>query len=128
MWFMIKIRNNKDLLTMKVFGYSNIKIFYSCFYLINFRIFCVIYYQPVISSMSKYYEKTKSKYARDIDHLVTFNKNGLWIKENISNNKTRIITANRMDGYNLLNVTIFHLDKNFKLQEKILSDKEYSKK
>ena len=28
MWFMIKIRNNKDLLTMKVFGYSNIKIFF----------------------------------------------------------------------------------------------------
>ena len=68
--------------------------------------------------MSKYYEKTKSKYARDIDHLVTFNKNGLWIKENIDNYKTRIITANKMDGKNLLNVTIFHLDKDFKLIRK----------
>ena len=28
MWFMIKIRNNKDLLTLKVFGYSNLKIFF----------------------------------------------------------------------------------------------------
>ena len=28
-------------------------------------------------------KKTKSQYARDIDHLVTFNKNGLWIKENL---------------------------------------------
>ena len=28
MWFMIKIKNNKDLLTLKVFGYSNIKIFF----------------------------------------------------------------------------------------------------
>ena len=27
MIFMIKIRNNKDLLTLKVYGYSNIKIF-----------------------------------------------------------------------------------------------------
>ena len=27
MWFMMKIRNNKDLLTLKVFGYSNFKIF-----------------------------------------------------------------------------------------------------
>ena len=27
MWFMMKVRNNKDLLTLKVFGYSNIKIF-----------------------------------------------------------------------------------------------------
>ena len=31
----------------------------------------------------KFYEKTKSKYARDIDHLITFNKNGLWIKESL---------------------------------------------
>ena len=28
MWFMIKIRNNRDLLTLKVFGYSNFKIFF----------------------------------------------------------------------------------------------------
>ena len=27
MWFIIKIRNNRDLLTLKVFGYSNFKIF-----------------------------------------------------------------------------------------------------
>ena len=27
MWFMLKIRNNKDLLTLKVFGCSNVKIF-----------------------------------------------------------------------------------------------------
>ena len=37
--------------------------------------------------MSKYYEKTKSNYSRDIDHLVSFNKNGLWIKENLEENK-----------------------------------------
>ena len=28
MWFMVKIRNNKDLLTLKVFGFSNLKIFF----------------------------------------------------------------------------------------------------
>ena len=28
MWFMLAIRNNRDLLTLKVFGYSNIKIFF----------------------------------------------------------------------------------------------------
>ena len=28
MWFMIKIRNNKDLLILKIHGYSNIKIFF----------------------------------------------------------------------------------------------------
>ena len=28
MWFMARIRNNKDLLTLKVFGFSNLKIFF----------------------------------------------------------------------------------------------------
>ena len=41
-------------------------------------------------------KKTKSNYARDIDHLVTFNRNGLWIKENLQNNE-RIITAAKME-------------------------------
>ena len=42
--------------------------------------------------MMKYYEQTKSKFSRDIDHLVSINKNGLWIKENI-NDGYRIISA-----------------------------------
>ena len=58
--------------------------------------------------MSKYYEQTKSNYSRDIDHLVTFNRNGLWIKENIEQ-KQRIITAKKPDGFELLDVVIFSL-------------------
>ena len=55
---------------------------------------------PITSSMSKFYEKTKSDYSRDIDHLVTFNKNGLWIKENLKSGQ-RIITAAKPEGQNL---------------------------
>ena len=93
MWFMLRIRNNKDLLTLKVFGYSNLKILT----ILAFTAFILgwlilIIANPITSSMSKYYEKTKSNYSRDIDHLVTFNKNGLWIKENV-NSKQRIIAA-----------------------------------
>ena len=52
--------------------------------------------------------------ARDIDHLVTFNKNGLWIKENIKDGN-RIITASKPKGFELVDVTIFHLNKNYNL-------------
>tara|TARA_Y100001980_G_C14487130_1_gene264715 strand:- start:175 stop:888 length:714 start_codon:yes stop_codon:yes gene_type:complete len=72
--------------------------------------------------MSKFYEKTKSNYSRDIDHLVTFNKNGLWIKENLKAGQ-RIITAAKPEGKNLLDVTIFHINKNSNLIEKITSKK-----
>ena len=125
MWFMLRIRNNKDLLTLKIFGYSNIKIFFilaSVSFILGW--FVLIFANPITSAMAKYYEKTKSDYSRDIDHLVTFNKNGLWIKENIKNqNINRIISASKIDGFNLNDVTIFHLDKQFNLKEKITSKK-----
>ena len=123
MWFMMSIRNNKDLLTLKTFGYSNLKIFL----ILAFTSFLLgwiilIIFNPITSSMSKFYEKTKSNYSRDIDHLVTFNRNGLWIKENLENTQ-RIIQAEKPDGFDLIEVTIFHLDDNSNLIEKIVSKK-----
>ena len=123
MWFMLAIRNNKDLLTLKVFGYSNFRIFFtlaSTSFVLGWLILIII--NPVTSKMSKYYEKTKSNYSRDIDHLVTFNRNGVWIKETLGLN-SRIISADKPDGFNLINVTIFHLDQNSNLLEKIFSKK-----
>jgi|TARA_B100001059_G_C17834703_1_gene587176 lipopolysaccharide export system permease protein len=123
MWFLLKIRNNKDLLTLKIFGYSNMKIFFILAFssfILGWLILIII--NPITSSMSKYYEKTKSNYSRDIDHLVTFNKNGLWIKENY-NNKQRIISAVKPENFELIDVVIFHLDKNSNLVEKIVSKK-----
>ena len=70
--------------------------------------------------MVKYYEKTKSQYARDIDHLVTFNNNGLWIKENLKEND-RVITAKKTEEFKLIDVTIFHFDNKYNLYEKIFA-------
>ena len=84
MWFITKIKNNKDLLVLKVYGYSNLKIFFNTCYNIFFTWLDDFNNRnPITSSMVMYYEKTKSQCTRDIDHLITFNKNGLWIKENI---------------------------------------------
>ena len=77
---------------------------------------------PITSSMAKYYENTKSNYSRDIDHLVTFNRNGLWIKENLDVNGERIISAQKPLGDNLIKVTIFNFDNEFNLLEKILAE------
>ena len=128
MWFMMKIRNNKDLLTLKVFGYSNLKIFF-ILALFSFILGWIILFaiNPITASMSTFYEKTKSNYSRDIDHLVNFNKNGLWIKEELPEKK-RIISAERPDGYNLINLKIFHYNQNSKIVEKILANKANIKK
>ncbi len=123
MWFMMKIRNNKDLLTLKVFGYSNLKIFF-ILALFSFILGWIILFaiNPITANMSAFYEKTKSNYSRDIDHLVNFNKNGLWIKEELLEKK-RIISAERPEGFNLINIKIFHFNQNSELQEKIFADK-----
>ena len=72
--------------------------------------------------MAKYYEKTKSNYSRDIDHLILFNKNGLWIKEDFKN-KQRIISAEKLEKNNLSKLNIYHLSLNSKLIEKIVATK-----
>ena len=120
-WFLVKIRNNKELLILKTFGYSNFKLFLilaTTAFLLGWMILILL--SPITSNMVKYYEKTKSIYAEDIDHLITFNKNGLWIKENLDDGN-RIITAKKPEGTNLLEVEIFHFDDKFLLKKKIFS-------
>ena len=122
MKFIIDIKNNKDLLTIKVFGISNFKVFL----LISFISFFIgwvslFLLNPITSSMTKYYEKIKANYSKDIDHLVSFNKNGLWIKENLTNGQ-RIISAKEIDQKKLKKLTIFNFDKDYNLINKIYSE------
>ena len=121
MKFVMDIRNNKDLLNIKVFGFSNFKIFF-ILAITSFLIGWVVLFfiNPITSSMSQYYDKTKSGYSKDIDHLVSFNKNGLWIKENFKNGQ-RIISAERGKDKELRNLIIYNFDENYTLKEKIFS-------
>ena len=119
--FIVDIRNNKDLLTLKVLGYSNFKIFIT-FAITSFLLGWIILFfmNPITSIMSKYYEKTKGSYSKDIEHLATFNKNGLWIKENLISGQ-RIISASNDQKNKLKNLIIFNFDENYSLKEKIFS-------
>ena len=123
MLYMIKIRNNKDFLTFKINGFSSIKIFF-IFALTSFILgwLVLMIINPATSSMLQFYEKTKSQYARDIEHLISFNKNGLWIKESLKDGE-RIVTASKPEGKNLIDLKIFQFDDNFVLQKKIVSKK-----
>ena len=123
MWFMLGIRNNKDLLILKVYGYSNIKIFFilaTTSFILGWLVLVLI--TPITSSLTKFYEKTKSNYSKETNHLVSFSKNGIWIKETLEGNQ-RIISADKLENFDLVNVTIFHLDNKYQLQEKINSER-----
>ena len=117
MWFILSMRNNKDLLNFKVFGYSNFKIFFIlAFTSFIFGWIILFAINPITSSMVKYYEITKSKYSRDVDHLVAVNKNGLWIKEYVGKNY-RVVSADPTRDNILKNVKIFNLDEDYNLIE-----------
>ena len=123
MWYLISIRSNTDLLSLKVFGFSNIKIVsILSFTALIFGLLILIAVNPITSAMVKYYEQTKARYADDIDHLVTINKNGVWIKETIDK-KLLITTAKKLDNNFLLDVTIYKLDDDNSIFQRIESKK-----
>ena len=128
MKFIIDIKDNKDLLAIKVFGISNLKIFFLISLTSFFIGWGVLFaLNPITSSMSKYYEKTKAKYSKDIDHLITFNKNGLWIKENF-NGGQRIVSSENNENEIFKKVKIFNFDQEYNLIEKIYSESANIKK
>ena len=114
MWFFITIKHNNELLTLKVFGYSNAKVI-TLISLISFiwGLLILIVINPVTSDMVKFYEKTKSNYSKDTDHLVTINRNGVWIKER-KNNDLYIINADRLENNFLMDISINIISKDIK--------------
>ena len=124
MWYFISIKNNTDLLSLKVFGISNLKIItvLSLTGLI-FGLVIIFGVNPLTSKMVKYYEETKANYSLDTDHLIAINKNGVWIKENQSN-QLSIINAKSLKDNFLYGVTIYILDKeNYEMIKRIESKK-----
>ena len=78
MWYLISIKVNSDLISLKVFGYSNLKIV-TILSVTSFLFGVLIIFaiNPITSVMIKYYEETKAQYSNDTDHLVSINKNGV---------------------------------------------------
>ena len=117
-FYFLDLKANKDLLSIKIFGYSNIRIILilSLFaFLLGSLILVSI--NPITSSLIKYYEIEKSKYATDVNHLISINKNGLWVKEN-SPLGYKIIHAD-LEENNLENISIYVFNSNGKILKRI---------
>tara|TARA_B100001093_G_C26765267_1_gene987594 strand:- start:238 stop:1317 length:1080 start_codon:yes stop_codon:yes gene_type:complete len=112
------LRSSKDLLSIKVFGYSNIKvILILSFFSFILGLFFLLAVNPITSGLVKYYETEKAQYSKDVDHLISINKNGVWIKE-IDNNGFKIINAQKLNNENLENVSIYVFE-NKKLKRRL---------
>jgi len=121
MFYFLKLKSSKDLLSIKVFGYSNLKItFIVAFFAFMLGCFVLIAFNPVASTLVKFYESEKAKYSRDVDHLISVNKNGVWIKE-INDQGYHIIKAKKIEGNFLKHISIFIFDTNNNMLKRIES-------
>ena len=123
MWYFLYLKSNRDLLSIKTFGYSNLKIslLLSTAAFI-FGIIVLFAINPITSTMIQYYEETKARYSRDIDHLISINKNGVWIKE-LEGNNYRIISAQNLEKNFLQNVTIYIFNIDNEMSQRIQAEK-----
>ena len=118
MWVLIKLKNNRDLLSLRTFGISNGKfifLFSSIAFIIG--IIMLVALNPVTSIAVKYYEDVKGSYDLDKSHLASINANGIWIKEKIGKN-INIIKSEELKGNFLINVSIYKLNENNLLVER----------
>jgi len=118
MWVLIKLKNNRDLLSLRTFGISNGKfifLFSSIAFIIGIIILTVL--NPVTSIVVKYYEDIKGSYDLDKSHLASIGGNGIWIKEKIGKN-INIINSEELKGNFLINVSIYKFNENNLLLER----------
>ena len=122
MFYFLNLRSSKDLLSMKLTGYSNLKII-SILSLFSFLLGLLVLFaaNPITSLLVKYYETEKSQYSRDVDHLMSINKNGLWIKE-YGNFNYKIINAEKLNDDYLQEISIYVFDNKHQLIERIESE------
>jgi lipopolysaccharide export system permease protein len=118
MWVFVKLKNNRDLLSLRTFGISNGKfifLFSSIAFIVGIIILAAL--NPVTSIAVKYYEDIKGSYDLDKSHLASINANGIWIKEKIGKN-INIIKSKALKGNFLINVSIYKFDENNLLVER----------
>ena len=119
-WVIIKLKGNRDVLSLKTFGFSNLRflfLFASTAFLVGVLTLTAI--NPVTSLIVKSYEDLKGKYEIDKSHLASITSNGIWMKETIGA-KTNIIKAKNFEDNNLFEVSIYRInDKNNSIFERI---------
>ena len=119
MWTFIKLKNNRDILSLKTFGLSNINfLILFCFSAIFIGIVTLFAFTPMTSVVVKYYEDIKGKYDIDKSHLASINTNGIWIREKSKDNIS-IIKSQKLEGELLINVSIYKFDKKNSLIKRI---------
>ena len=122
-FFFIKLYENEELITLKKFGITNLKILKIILIAsLMSGIFISTIFYSFSSHLKHSYLSLKNKYTDDNKYLAVVNENGLWLKDEI-NNKINIINANIFEKNILGDITISQLDKDFNLTKTFIVEK-----
>ncbi len=115
----IKLKDNRDIIALKTFGFSNINfliLFSIASIFISIVVLLVL--NPLTSSTVKYYEDIKGRYDLDKSHLASINSNGIWIREK-DGEFINIIKSQRLEGDRLINVSIYKFNEDYILYSRL---------
>ena len=122
--FYSKIQNNNELSSINLSGVSRRYILnIPAIYAFVFGILMIVLISPFSANLAKIYSETKNKFSRN-ENLMILSNTGLWLKDQIDQNNSMILRADRIenDNFNFLkNVSIFYFKNNI-LLEKIDAD------
>ena len=114
-WFFLKIKTTYELTAINTSGMSNFSvIIVPSIISIVLGIIFITAINPITSLSIKKYESIKGGYEKDQDYLAAITINGIWVKE-----KNNIIRSAYLENENLIEVTIYVLDKNNNFTKRI---------
>jgi len=112
-FLLINLIEKNELIILKNFGIDNLRLI-GVISLVSFfaSLFIIIFFYNFSAKLKHFYLDIKNDFASDNKYLAVITDNGIWIKDEIENNKI-IINANLIEGNILKEVVITQFDNNF---------------
>ena len=112
-FLLINLIDKNELIILKNFGIDNFKLI-SIISLISFvaSLLIIIFFYNFSAKLKHFYLEIKNNFATDNKYLAVITDNGIWIKDEIEDNKI-IINANLIEGNILKEVVITQFDNSF---------------
>jgi len=122
-FFFIDLFENKEIYTLRQFGFSNlnlIKVISTISLVYGF--FLIVFFYNFSATLKKEYLKIKNNYSDDSKYLAVITKNGIWIKD-INENGITIINADKIEDNFLINASLSQFDKDFRFIKNIIAER-----
>jgi len=112
-FLLINLIEKNELIILKNFGIDNLKLV-GIISLVSFvaSLFIIIFFYNFSAKLKHFYLEIKNDFASDNKYLAVITDNGIWIKDEIENDKI-IINANLIEGNILKDVVITQFDNSF---------------